>query len=122
MQFDEWLARHNPGAANWPIAKREQLRAKAVAMGLVDSPESDQPLPPLIIRGLNFASAMARWTLAGFPRRAPEEIAARLAVCESCPHFAKNHCTHCGCACVETDQILNKLALATETCPDGRWP
>lgn len=75
----------------------------------------------MIIRGWNFAAAMARWTLAGWPRRTQEEIDTRLAICQACPHLENDHCNQCGCACVETNRLMNKLALASEKCPLGKW-
>jgi hypothetical protein len=78
-------------------------------------------LPPLLIRGWNFASALARWTAAGMPRRTQQQINERLTVCQACPELIDNHCRQCGCACVETNQLMNKLALKTEVCPLGKW-
>lgn len=78
-------------------------------------------LPPLVIRGWNFAQAIVRWTLAGMPRRTQEEIDNRLAICQSCEFLENHHCTKCGCACVETNRLINKLALTTEKCPVGKW-
>ncbi len=83
--------------------------------------EASPAMPSLLIRGWNFATAMARWALAGMPRRTPEEIAARLEICQSCEFLAGDHCSKCGCACVENNQLINKLALSTEKCPEGRW-
>ncbi len=77
--------------------------------------------PPLIVRGVNFAMAMARWAAAGLPRRSQAEIDERLAICQSCEFYANHVCSRCGCACVEQNQVINKLALATEKCPEGRW-
>lgn len=90
---------------------------------LEELPQSrlEQQSPSLIIRGWNFASAMARWTLAGMPRRTQAEIDERLAICQACPFLKNNHCTKCGCACVEQNRLINKLALATEKCPEGKW-
>ena len=82
---------------------------------------NNQILPPLLIRGLNFTSAMFRWASSGMPRRTQSEIDERLAICQGCPHFVDSHCRVCGCACVETNQLINKLALATEECPLGKW-
>jgi hypothetical protein len=77
--------------------------------------------PALVIRGWNFAKAIARWTLAGLPRRSQAEIEERLAICQACPHLQNDHCQKCGCACVEQNRLMNKLALATERCPLGKW-
>jgi len=85
-------------------------------------PETTQPqMPSLIIRGWNFANALARWTLAGMPRRTQEEIDERLAICQACDFLQNDHCTKCGCACVESNRLINKLSLSTERCPDGKW-
>lgn len=74
-----------------------------------------------IILGWNFAKAMAIWLSRGLPMRTPAEIQERLAICQKCPFLENYHCCLCGCACVETNRVMNKLALATEVCPDGRW-
>jgi len=84
-------------------------------------PSARKSPPSLLIRGWNFATALARWTTAGMPRRTEAEIAERLAICQSCPHLQADHCNLCGCACVETNRLINKLALATERCPVGKW-
>ncbi|MEI8381050.1 MAG: hypothetical protein WCJ09_13035 [Planctomycetota bacterium] len=77
--------------------------------------------PTLLIRGWNFAQAISRWTLAGMPRRTDAEIEERLEICQACPFLKNHHCLKCGCACVESNRLINKLALATEKCPEGNW-
>lgn len=94
---------------------------KAKALWPPGTKHVEKELPSLIIRGWNFAAAMARWTLAGMPRRTQEEIDERLAICQACPALQNDHCTKCGCACVENIRLINKLSLATEKCPDGKW-
>lgn len=84
-----------------------------------ESPESPQ-LPSLLIRGINFASAMARWTSSGFKTRTQSEIDERLAICKECPEFNGNACAKCGCLC-NADGVINKLALKSESCPIGKW-
>lgn len=83
--------------------------------------DASNSMPPLIIRGWNFAAAMARWVLAGRPRRSQAEIDERLAICQACPFLVNDHCSECGCACVEENRLINKLALATEVCPKEKW-
>lgn len=78
-------------------------------------------MPSLIIRGWNFAAAMAKWTLAGMPMRTQEQIDERLAICQGCPNLQNGHCSQCGCACNESNQLINKLAIKTEKCPIGKW-
>ena len=76
--------------------------------------------PPLMVRGINFASAMARWAMRGFKTRTQEEIDERLAICQGCEFYQNETCTKCGCACNESGWI-NKIALATESCPEKKW-
>jgi hypothetical protein len=105
------------------IAQLAQLQRERIANhDSIKTPQStENVVPPLTIRGLNFASAMFRWASSGMPRRTQAEIDERLAICQACPHFVDNHCQVCGCPCVETNQLINKLALATEACPLGKW-
>jgi len=94
------------------------------AQCVADNPtvqELHDTLPPLLIRGLNFAGAMARHAASGFRRCSKKQISERLAICQACPHLVDNHCQLCGCACIETNQLMNKLALASEACPLGKW-
>lgn len=78
-------------------------------------------LPPLIIQGWNFASAMAHWAANGFKMRSKGEIAKRLAICQSCEFLQNQTCIKCGCPCNANQQVMNKLALSTEVCPEGKW-
>src|SRR5690349_14146753 len=72
-----------------PLCNVNLNRAKGFAgriPPLPPLPESQpQPtgseLPSLLIKGWNFAAAIARWTLAGMPRRSQAEIEERLAIC-----------------------------------------
>ena len=77
-------------------------------------------LPPLWIRGVNLAGAFARWAGAGFKMRTQEQIDERLAICQACDKFNGDACSVCGCNCNATG-LLNKLALASESCPEGKW-
>ena len=83
--------------------------------------KSPSALPPLWIRGWNFANAMARHAASGFTRCSDSIIEERLAVCQACPQLVDHHCQLCGCACIAENQLMNKLALASETCPLGKW-
>jgi len=100
-------------------AKLSKMIKDGQSVHFEERPQAE--IPPLFIRGLNFAAALVRWTTAGMPRRTESEIEERLAICQACPHLVDHHCNLCGCACVETDQLMNKLALATEACPLGKW-
>jgi hypothetical protein len=111
------------------IAKQRKLidvgdRSPAIPQALLTGPSAEpvpQDLPPITVRGLNFAGAVFRAAQQGFPRRTQDEINDRLAICQACEHLVDNHCVLCGCACVEANQVMNKLAWKTEKCPIGRW-
>ncbi len=83
--------------------------------------ETVSSLPPIWIRGMNFASAMASHAVDGFRRCEQAEIDSRLAICQQCPQLVNNHCNLCGCACVEENKLTNKLALKSSACPQGKW-
>jgi len=116
--LNEWLAGQTTAGVALDAAKVARYRARHAAKS---APAAHEPSPSLLIRGWNFTAAMARWTLAGLPRRSQAEIDERLAICQACPFLQNNHCTKCGCACVEQNRLINKLALATEKCPEGKW-
>ncbi len=101
------------------VCQQRKLLASGEATGVVAEYTID--MPPMIIRGINFAGAMFRWAASGLPRRSQAEIDERLAICQACPQLVDNHCNLCGCACIETNQLMNKLALSTEQCPLGKW-
>lgn len=81
-------------------------------------PEVNAELPSLASRVWNFAGAMTHWAASGFPTRSQEQIEERMAICQACPLLQNNVCQKCGCS---VDGLINKLAVATEACPDGRW-
>jgi hypothetical protein len=72
----------------------------------------------------HYAVALTRWTAAGFPTRTPAEVARIEAEhCRPCtPHYRDGRCTKCGCR-VNTSSlaVANKIAMATEHCPAGKW-
>lgn len=77
-------------------------------------------LPSLLIRGINFASAMVRWTSSGFQMRSQAEIDERLAICQACDKFTGDVCSVCGCNCT-SNGVINKLAMKGQSCPLGKW-
>ena len=116
------------------ISGRDDLAAELIASVesfplASESPISDllrhfrnnATLPPLLIRGLNFAAAMSKHALDGFRRCSKKQIEARLEICEGCPQLIDNHCGLCGCACIEENRLTNKLALKSSECPIQKW-
>jgi hypothetical protein len=67
-------------------------------------------------------AAVVRWRRAGKPVRTDAKVAAILEVCQSCKHFHNGRCRKCRCR-VNAGKIplFNKLRMATEGCPDGRF-
>lgn len=103
------------------VAAMAAMAAQSPTPVAAANPESDANLPPLIIRGFNFAKAMTKFAANGFKMCRQETIDARLAICQACPNLVDNHCKVCGCTCVATNQVMNKLAIASERCPEGKW-
>jgi len=69
----------------------------------------------------HWATALARWTAAGFPVRSAEWVAAIHAVCLPCDQYTAGRCRKCGCRVSASGMaIVNKGAMATEWCE--KWP
>lgn len=71
----------------------------------------------------NFGRAMVRHVAAGAKLRSEEEIEQLLAICQACPFLdeQQHRCVQCGCPTNARRHWRNKLAIATERCPIGRW-
>lgn len=78
-------------------------------------------VPSLMVRGINFGLAILRWMRAGKPVCTEQQIANRFSICRSCPHFENGGCKLCGCPTNGDVKWRNKLALATESCPEWKW-
>jgi len=80
----------------------------------------------LLNKAVNYATAMRKWVAAGSPVRTDEEISAIFDEhCNKCAMFDKVRgvCNSCGCpASKDQPAIRNKLKMATEACPLGRFP
>lgn len=71
-----------------------------------------------------YAAAVARWLRAGRPTRDDAETARLFAVCEACPKYdaERGACSLCGCRVSRSPwALLNKIRMATESCPKGHW-
>lgn len=83
--------------------------------------------PPSVVKRVSsYAKAQARWIAAGSPVRMPDEIAGIFAICEACEHYkpyadGKGHCKLCGCRLKREGGLMNKIRMATETCPIEKW-
>lgn len=74
---------------------------------------------------IGYTSAIKRWVAAGRPTRSEEDIKRIFEEhCNKCEMYdrEKHACRNCGCSLSTTGNPLkNKLAMATEKCPLGRW-
>lgn len=79
---------------------------------------------PLLYRVQRFARSLFHHAVDGFHVTAADEIARRLGICRNCPtgQFDGAGCRRCGCPVSNSENSLrNKLAMASESCPDGHW-
>ena len=76
-------------------------------------------------RILTYAEAVAEWTAAGCPRRTAEETEAIFRIfCRPCFLYDKprRQCRECTCRVAPTGlAVFNKIKMATQHCPSGRW-
>ena len=83
--------------------------------------------PSLPGQTVAYVSAVARWVAVGRPTRSQERIDEILTtICDAkpipCEHFRNGSCDLCGCKINANPSALrNKLAMATEACPLGKW-
>lgn len=78
--------------------------------------------PPSVWRkGANYTQAWLRWKAAGSPVRSDEAIAAIRAICQGCEHYDDGTCKRCGCGVKKGSWLGDKVAWATESCPEGLW-
>lgn len=72
-----------------------------------------------------YVDAVKVWIQKGRPRRTDEQVAAIFDEhCSKCERFdaETKSCKSCGCAVAPTGHPLgNKISMATEKCPLGRW-
>lgn len=77
-------------------------------------------------KAVNYLTAVRRWVAAGRPERTDEEIQEIYDNhCSGCSMFDKERqvCNSCGCPASKNQPALrNKLRMATEECPLGRFP
>lgn len=82
--------------------------------------------PRLLEKVMNYSAAVRRWVAAGKPERTDDEIKEIYENhCSQCSMYDKERkiCNSCGCP-ANTNQpaLRNKLRMATEACPLGRFP
>lgn len=81
--------------------------------------------PPISMQLWTYKEALIRWNKAGRPTRTQEEVEhIHKTCCEPCEWYDKEQqrCKGCGCkVTVGAIAVFNKLKMATEVCPRGRF-
>jgi hypothetical protein len=78
-------------------------------------------LPPITQQIGTLATSTARYMASGFLKVPLEVLQTRRQICQTCDRWDsdQNRCRACGCY-LEA-KFLNKLRMASESCPIGRW-
>lgn len=79
-------------------------------------------MPTLFQQARNLTWALLRWGRSGFRTRSEADIEKILEICKGCQFYnaVKQRCSKCGCNC-NNNNLVNKIALASESCPEGKW-
>jgi hypothetical protein len=79
--------------------------------------------PSLLTKIGNFIPAFTNHILAGSPKCSEDEIQGRLKICQGCPLYVGNICSHdsCGCNIKDSQTFFNKLYWADQKCPLDKW-
>lgn len=105
--------------------KNPQLASTHVCRGCPSAKLAEPALPGLATKAVNYAGAVARDRLNGRKRRSAELIERIFNKhCRVCTFYnsTEQACGKCGCPVNSSDPEANKLAWASEKCPDDRWP
>lgn len=122
---EDLVAQHPPILSEVPVPEFVEKPATHSAVQVMtqfgNAPQQPiKPLPNMIVRGWNFGMSMAKWAATGFQKRTPAEIDERLAICQSCEWLQGQSCAKCGCNC-NGKGVIDKLTLAGQSCPIGKW-
>jgi len=105
--------------------KNPALAATHVCRGCPAAKLAEPALPGKLSQAANFSKALVRDALNGRQRRSAALIAKIFEKhCRVCPLYnsVEQACSACGCPVHDFGLEANKLAWASESCPDGRWP
>ncbi len=113
---------------------REKLKAlrtripgnRTALLGDVDHILATFQEPTWPEKAKHWTKAIARWIAAGCRVRDPEEQERCRMVCHKCPSKAyepqQQMCVVCGCGVAQhIFRVMDKVAMATEVCPEGHW-
>ena len=122
--YPECPFRYGSGMANSPTCSITNLGVTPEICGRCDS-ETREETATFSKKVVNYFGAIRRWVALGRPTRTQEEIESLFEQhCSDCERYDKDKhaCKNCGCS-VSTDSepLGNKLAMASEHCPLGRF-
>ena len=117
------MTQREPGV--WTCNRTGKVIALTTVLPIHCSCPEEQQNVPLGKRVYRWGVAVWEWAKAGFPRRTDEEVDRFLAICrEPCDRYdeEKGRCKTCGCN-VNRKRValVNKIRMATEHCPAGKW-
>lgn len=70
----------------------------------------------------HYASALSKWAAKGFPRRSQKEVERiERECCIPCEKYVNGKCGECHCKVNKGPAVVNKIRMATEDCPLGKW-
>ena len=115
-------------AAGQPVLTLVEVNAYRAQWGLPPQTLDAFPAavdPSLAKKGTRYARAVARWIKAGRPVRTAEEVERiHTEHCLPCEWLNQetSSCRRCGCKVSRSKKALvNKVRVATESCPVKRW-
>lgn len=80
--------------------------------------------PSIFQQATNYAKAVARHISNGMETRSDVEVSDILSTCRKCEDYLpeESRCRVCGCRLSNGESAFtNKLRMASEKCPKGRW-
>lgn len=122
-----WCQRHRrfKTTYTWRLCQHKE-KYRRMLDSLIEHGAGDTEPPKLRRRVLRWAEAVARWTKAGQPVRKDSEVELIFSeICGKCRDFdeKRSRCRICGCRLGKgKGALLNKVRMATEDCPLGKWP
>jgi hypothetical protein len=122
------ICKHDPPLAECRLCWLYHNDARYKKLWDTQADSKSGTITRLIDKPLRLASARRKWVAAGKPQRSPEQIAEIFdTICTPCEHFrptgdGKGTCDKCGCRLKRQGGLLNKILMATESCPIDKWP
>lgn len=97
-------------------------RAAEGASNLQSAPKTQKKLT-LMEKAVSVAKAAADVAVNGFHPLNEQQIQERLAICQTCEYFARDHCKLCGCGLSDKVSLTNKIAHPNQQCPHNppKW-